>query len=76
MQTVPEFACYIEHDDFILYRGAVYQVKDIDDTDDLIVFDVTDEHDEKMDLPALGPFEPVERITSFEDDEDISIEDI
>jgi hypothetical protein len=73
MQTIPEFACYIEADDFIVVNDEARVVTEVDDTDDLITFALTDQDGEPCAPLTIGPFEPVERITSLLDEDDIEL---
>jgi hypothetical protein len=69
MQTDTVFACFVEHEDFILYRGEAWQVFQIvDDRDSLEISIRKQDSDWEQDIVPLAPFDHVSVIVSFEDD--------
>lgn len=77
MQTRTEYAAYVENNDFIVENGEsigyVYSI--IEDTADFITFDVVDEDGEHFNF-RRAPFDEVQIVETFEDEDDESVEKV
>lgn len=66
METLTEYACYIERGDFLKTNDGHVEIDNIVDDGDFIVLWGTDTNDDYISL-TRGPFDEVVRIVSFEE---------
>lgn len=75
MQTMSVWAYEVENNDWVNTPDGSKYVYSIDDTGDLLAFDLVDEEGDH-ELREYGAFEPVTIVTSFSDEDSIDDEDI